>query len=124
MIMLGIAFEAIVAVLSGLAAAFVMTLPGWTTFRIVRHPEWAPPAVVFMLVLALGGALRSSEFLRMVVLFSVMAGTLVWFEGKAWRLRHAPKGQHACFKNSLAADIGTAPLKRRSKFVMQNQLKG
>jgi hypothetical protein len=89
--MLDIAFEAITAVLGGLAAALVLTWLGWTAFKVVRHPEWGPPAMLVLLVAVSGGALRSSDFLRMVVLFSAIAGMLVWAEGGDWRERHKIK---------------------------------
>lgn len=98
--MLGIVFEAIVTVLGGLATALALTWLGWAAFKGVRHPEWGPPAALIAFVLALAGGLRSSDFLQMVVLFSAIAGILVWAEGSAWRSRHASRGRGAGDHNS------------------------
>lgn len=124
MIMLGIAFEAIMAVVGGLAAALALTWLGWTVFKIVRHPEWGPPAMLILLVAVLGGALRSSEFLRMVVLFAVIASMLAWAEGSAWRSRHVSKGRDAGRKARPSLEIRTLPTTRGAKFLDRNYLKG
>lgn len=122
--MLGIAFEAIVAVLGGLAAALVLTWLGWTTFKLVRHPEWGPPAVLILLVIVLGNALRSSDFLRMVVLFGAIAGILVWAEGGAWRARHASKRRNASPDAHPSSERDALQSTRRAKFLDRNHLKG
>lgn len=87
MIMFGIAFEAILVVFGGVAAATVLCWLGWTAFKIVRHPEWGPPTIFSLLILALGGP-EQSEFLRMVALFSAIVAIVTWSEGGAWRNRH------------------------------------
>lgn len=74
-----------------LAAALLCWLL-WDVFRFVRHPEWAPSAVVVLLVLAVTGKLPHSEFLDMVLAFSVIAAVPLWIAGRAWRkerLHHA-----------------------------------
>ena len=122
--MLGIAFEAIVAVLGGLAAALVLTWLGWTAFKIVRHPEWGPPAMLVVLVAVSGGALRSSDFLRMAVLFSAIAGILVWAEGGAWRSRHKLKRRNASPDAHRSSESGALLSTRGAKFLDRNHLKG
>jgi len=122
--MLGIAFEAITAVLGGLAAALVLTWLGWPAFKVVRHPEWGPPAMLVLLVAVSGGALRSSDFLRMVVLFSAIAGMLVWAEGGDWRERHKSKGRNASPDAHPSSESGALPSTRGAKFLDRNHLKG
>ena len=117
--MLSIAFEAIAAVLGGLLAAAALTWLGWTALKIVRHPEWGPPAALILLVTVFGGALRSSEFLRMVVLFSVIAAIFAWFEGRAWRSRHMRGERDPKPQVPLSAERPTAGPKRRTKFTGQ-----
>jgi len=119
-----LAFDAIAVVLGSLIAAAALTWLGWTAFKIVRHPEWGPPAALILLVTAFGGALRSSEFLRMVVLFSVIAGALVWSEGGEWRLRHARREEDSKPKLPLSANKQNFESKRRAKISAREHLKG
>lgn len=109
---LSIAFEAIAGVLGGLVVAAALTWLGWTAFKVVRHPEWGPPAVIILLVTILGGALRSNEFMRTVLLFSVIAGIIVWFEGSGWRSRHPRREQDPKPKTRPSANVRTLGSKR------------
>jgi hypothetical protein len=89
MIMLRIIIESIGLIVGSIAAAVALCWVFWTLFKLVRHPEWGPPLVLFILVLAFGGSLRNSEFLRMALMFAVITAALFWVEGRAWRARRA-----------------------------------
>lgn len=88
MIMLRMLFECVGLIAASLVAAVLLCWLAWTAFKLIRHPEWGPPAVLVLIVFAFGDSIRTSEFLRMLLLFTALAAALLWAEGRAWRMRH------------------------------------
>lgn len=79
-----IATEAIVSTVGALAAAALLCWVLWYAFRLAAHPEWAAAAVLMLLGLALIGVLPKSEFLKITLMFAVIAAVPLWIAGRAW----------------------------------------
>ena len=76
---------AIGLVAGSLAAAALLCWLLWHGCRLALHPEWAAPAVLILLVIALIGKLPKSPLLDMTLTFAVIAAVPLWIAGRAWR---------------------------------------
>lgn len=72
-----------------LVAAITATWTSWTLLKLVRHPEWGPCLVFIGLMVMVWSRDISSPFLQAVTFFSALAASISWWEGSAWRARHA-----------------------------------
>lgn len=110
-----ISVEAIVSTVGALAAAALLCWVLWHAFKLALHPEWAAAAVPMLLGLALVGALPASEFLKMTLMFAVIAAVPLWIAGRAWHgqsrqdLDGAP-GQELVPDHDDPAEPTSAPL--------------
>ena len=98
-----IAVEAIASTVGGLAAAALLCWLLWSAFRLVSHPELGAVAVLMLLELALLGALPQDEFVKMTLMFAVIAAVPLWIAGRAWHSQSVqnPDGARA---QSLVSD--------------------
>lgn len=107
-----IAVEAIASTIGSLAAAGLLCWLLWYAFRLVSHPEWGAVAVLMLLGLALLGALPKSEFMKMTLMFAVIAAVPLWIAGRAWHRQCLQKPDESLVSNhdAPAAPMESAPL--------------
>ncbi|WP_066824335.1 hypothetical protein [Sphingomonas mali] len=77
--------ESIGLVVGSIAAAILLCWLLWSAFRLIRHPAWGPPIVILPVILWAANMLPRSEFLRMTLVFALLAAIPFWIEGRAWR---------------------------------------
>jgi hypothetical protein len=77
--------ESIGLIVGSVAAAILLCWFLWRTFRLIRHPAWGPPIVVVPVILWAANMLPRSDFLRMTLVFALLAAIPFWIEGRAWR---------------------------------------
>lgn len=77
--------EPIGLVIGSLAVGILSCWALWAIFKLVRHPEWGPPIIAVPAILALAGKLPDSEFLKMALVFAVVAAIPFWSAGRDWR---------------------------------------
>jgi len=82
-----IAVEAIASTVGALVAAALLCWSLWYAFRLVSHPEWSAVAVLMLLGLALLGKLPEGRFVKLTLMFSVIAAVPLWIAGRAWHRR-------------------------------------
>jgi hypothetical protein len=80
--------EAFGIIVGSLLAATCLSWSCWNLFKLVRHPELGVPLILVVVLWVFGGSIVASEFLRMTLLFSIMAAVLLWFVGIEWRRSH------------------------------------
>jgi len=78
--------ESIGLVVGSIAAAILLCWLLWSAFRLIRHPAWGPPIVILPVILWAANMLPRSEFLRMTLVFALLAAVPFWIEGRAWRV--------------------------------------
>ena len=78
--------ESIGLIVGSVAAAILLCWLLWHAFRLIRHPAWGPPIVVVPVILWAANMLPRSDFLRMTLVFALLAAIPVWVEGRAWRV--------------------------------------
>ena len=78
--------ESIGLIVGSVAAAILLCWFLWRAFRLVRHPAWGPPIVVVPVILWAANMLPRSDFLRMTLVFALLAAIPFWIEGRAWRV--------------------------------------
>jgi hypothetical protein len=77
--------ESVGLVVGSIVAAILLCSLLWTVFKLVHHPAWGPPIVVVPVILWAANLLPRSEFLRMTMVFAMVAAVPFWVEGRAWR---------------------------------------
>jgi hypothetical protein len=82
------AAEAVIATVGSLVAAAILCLSFWYGFKSVAHPECTAAAVFLLVALAVLGVLPDSPFLKMTLMFAVIAAVPLWFTGRMWRKQH------------------------------------
>jgi uncharacterized membrane protein len=86
--------ESIGLIVGSITAGILFCWVLWLAFRIIGHPAWGPPMIVVPIAFALAGKLPDSPFLKMALVFAIIAAVPFWFEGRAWRARscrHVPQ---------------------------------
>jgi len=78
--------ESIGLIIGSAAAAILICWSLWSIFRRIGHPAWGPPLVVVPIVLWAADLLPSSDFLRLTLLFALLAAIPFWVEGRTWRI--------------------------------------
>ena len=78
--------ESIALIVGSVAAAILLCWLLWHAFRLIRHPAWGPPIVVVPVIFWAANMLPRSDFLRMTLLFALLAAIPFWVEGRAWRV--------------------------------------
>ena len=112
-----IAVEAVVSTIGSLAAAALLCWLLWYAFRLVSHPEWGAVAVLMLLGLALLGALPKSEFMKMTLMFAVIAAVPLWIAGRAWHRQSLQKPEGARGQSLVSDhDAPAAPMESASLF--------
>lgn len=106
--------------LGSLAAGIFSCWLLWAIFKAVRHPAWGPPLVVVPVILGLAGKLPDSEFLKMTLVFALVAAVPFWSAGRDWRAARlngdrAPAIADTPFpiEDAIDADLAPAPPYRR-----------
>jgi len=86
--------ESLGLIIGSIVAAILLCWSLWSAFRLVRHPAWGPPIVIVPAVLWAADMLPPSDFLRLTLVFALLAAIPFWVEGRAWRVawteRHRP----------------------------------
>lgn len=77
---------AIALIVGSLVVAFLLCLGSSELFRLIRHPDWGPLAVVVGVVALL--FYPTSEFVRVTAVLAVFMAIPFWIEGRSWRLNH------------------------------------
>jgi hypothetical protein len=77
--------ESIGLIVGSVAAAILLCWFLWRAFWLIRHPAWGPPIVVVPVILWAANMLPRSDFLRMTLVFALLAAIPFWIEGRAWR---------------------------------------
>ncbi|MBS0479447.1 MAG: hypothetical protein JSR79_09120 [Proteobacteria bacterium] len=68
------------------AAAVLLCWALWSLFRLAGHPAWGPPLVVVPVILWAANLLPNNDFLRLTLVFAVLAAIPFCVEGRAWRI--------------------------------------
>lgn len=79
--------KAMVLTIGSLAVAALFSWICWSAFKLVRHPELGVPLCLAAMLLAWGGVVTHSHFLRLVVVHVSLAALALWPVGLAWRRR-------------------------------------
>ncbi|MGN6817825.1 MAG: hypothetical protein ACTHJR_04055 [Sphingomonas sp.] len=82
---LSVIVESLGLIIGSVVAAILICWFLWSAFRLIRHPAWGPPIVVVPVILWAANMLPRSEFLRMTLVFALLAAIPFWVEGRAWR---------------------------------------
>lgn len=101
--MLLVIAESIGLIVGSAAAAILLCWSLWSLFRLIGHPAWGPPLVIVPIILWGADLLPSSDFLRLTLLFALLAAIPFWVEGRAWRIAWTERQRSA-----NTAEIGHA----------------
>jgi hypothetical protein len=82
-----VAVEAIASTVGALVAAALLSWLLWYALRLVSHPELGAVAVLMLVGLALLGILLEGRFMKLTLMFSVIAAVPLWIAGRAWHRR-------------------------------------
>lgn len=92
-------------ILASAATGIFVCLVLWHAFKLLRHPEWGPPLILFPITLALAGQLPDSEFLRRSLVFAAVFACPFWLAGLAWRHGLRDRGCAARRSDVLAEPV-------------------
>jgi hypothetical protein len=84
--------EPIVFSLGSLAAGIFSCWLLFAFFNLMRRPDWGPPLILVPVILALAGRLPDSEFVKMSLVFALVAAVPFWAVGREWRAARLNRG--------------------------------